>query len=104
MERGQYLKVPITPAEIRKARMVMLLFMGALAVGSGWMALRWPLYGYLYAFCPMCGGDNRIYPYQHVIFEFAVFENFGPLAFSIWAFYFFLTAKPVPSDQKGPTR
>jgi hypothetical protein len=79
--------------------MFWLSVMGAMAIFWIWMASHWPLYGYLYMLnrIPLWG-DDRVYPHDHVVFELAILENFGLLAFSLWGFCFFLRAKPLDPD------
>jgi hypothetical protein len=91
-----------TAEEIRNSRVFGLFALGAMVLFWGWMALHWPLYGYLYmvtSFGSMFG-DDRVFPHQHVWFELAVLENFGALVFSLGFLWFILRVKIPPGGVK----
>ena len=98
-----------TAGEIRNSRVFGLFVLGALVLFWGWLALHWPLYGYLYMvtrFGSMLG-DDRVFPHQHFWFELAVLENFGALVFSLGLLWFLLRVKIPPGgvkldDSAGP--
>jgi hypothetical protein len=98
-----------TRNEIRASRVFALFATGGLGIFWGWRALDWPLHGYLHGVTRFGSmfGDDRVFPHQHVVFELTVLETFGALAFSIWAFFFFLRIRPGPpggsKDSKGTT-
>jgi hypothetical protein len=96
--------------EIQNSRAFALFISVPMVLFWGWMALHWPLYGYLYMLdkFPSMSGDDRVFPHQYGWFALAVLENYGALAVSLGVFWFALRTKIPPGGVKldgppGPT-